>query len=168
MKVVDVLGELRSELEQGTDPSRWPVAVLICGLPGLGKSTLARALRGHAGASVVAVDDIFSRSGSGDSAEAYRTASRCVAGAWRARRNVVIDACALSPEYRARLLEGWGGRRVVVWLKADLRLMRERRPWIPDLGRWHALCRTPTAEEGWNQLHIINPLESAKSAIKTT
>jgi hypothetical protein len=161
MTGAELLAELRRELEHGTEPSRFPVAVLICGLPGLGKSTLARALRGHAGAGLVSVDEISSRAG--DSLNAYRTACKLVSFAWRVRRNVVIDACALSAEYRAHLLEGWGGRRVVVWLRPDLRLVRERRPWIPDLGRWHALCRTPTMEEGWNELHVIEALRDAKT-----
>lgn len=155
-----ILAEIRRELERGQEAS--PVAVLICGLPGLGKSTLARALRGHAGAQLVSVDDIFNR-GRGTSGDAYRAAGRQVALAWRARRNLVIDACALSVEYRAGLLEGWGGRRVVVWLLPDVNLAHHRRPWIPDLPRWHALCRTPTAGEGWDQLHIIEPGREEKS-----
>lgn len=135
-----------------------PALIVMCGLPGLGKSTLARRLALATGAHVVNVDETWSKTGRCSSVEEKQgivyTRARNVA---RARllngTTTIIDSAALSPDYRARFVGLALERRVPVHcvaIEPDFALSRLRRAHLgPALERMHAAWTQPLLLEGF-------------------
>lgn len=113
--------------------------VVVGGLPGLGKSTLTRKSANETGAAVVSVDAIR------ESHDCYTKACARIA---TIHGGVVVDACALSPDYRAALVPKWR-RKAAVWIRADVDLASARRPKITDLRKMAAIASAPTLAEGF-------------------
>ena len=130
-----------------------PSVILIAGLPGHGKSTLASQLSTRHGLTHLEVDSMR-----GDAASRYRQARR---EAWidiNAGRHVIMAACAVSMSYRSMLMRGLECARACVWFRPDYGVMRRRRPSIVDHEWWRLRVDEPTQAEGFGLVVVIDAL----------
>jgi len=129
--------------------------VLVCGLPGHGKTTLATQLSRATGARVVSVDTV--RAGRFvSSAEAYAM-SRQHIDHYRERGPVVVEGCALSRDYRRVLLDGIAGDRVCVWFRPSEEVTASRRPHV-DLDVCLSVMDPPALDEGFEDVVELEAL----------
>lgn len=139
-----------------------PVLVVLAGMPGLGKSYLARTLARATGAVVVDLDACWSDVGWCASAEVrqiktYNMAARRTRKALQVAGRVIVDSCALSADYRRRIL-GWPQTPVpahCIYFEPDGPLTEQRRPHLaPEtIQRFEASWATPSEAEGFVSVH---------------
>lgn len=126
--------------------------VVLCGLPGCGKSTFARELEAAHGAVVVAYDALR-RADTGHDLNYSRVYGRLLNGIDSAIRRapVVVEALHLTPDERAYLIHR-GARRYAVWWRAEITRCMRRRPSIASasMSRMAAKLEAPTMDEGFD------------------
>lgn len=122
-------------------------ALLVCGPPGHGKTTLCQWLMEQHDYDLVSVDALR-----GAARQRYTQASHMAELSLRMGRHVLIEACAVSPEFRAYFAPLLNA---CVWLAPDWRVVLEHRPHI-ETPRWWWEARTaePSRTEGFETLII--------------
>jgi len=162
---------MSSVRRSGGEKHAQPLLVVLCGPSHAGKSTFAE--RHCKGFAVVSSDRIRGGLGMrfGDSrreARVWEAFDRRKREALRAGRDVVLDACHLSPEARRHAVEGPNGRHRKVFILFDLpletilaRCRRTGRLALDEAERmWRAFqANKPTAEElrrlGFDEVHVL-------------
>lgn len=126
--------------------------LLVAGLPGHGKTTLARRLESLTGAKRISVDEI--RAGGRGTLDFYRWAQEEVIALRPAP--AIVDACALTANYRAAVVPLLVGAGPVwcAWFNPDLTVASPRRRYV-DFDRLMSLLEPPSADEGFERILTI-------------
>lgn len=141
--------------------------VVMCGLPGSGKSTIAKTLSNYV---IISTDTIRAEfygdeSIQGDGAKVFMTAYKRIVENLRNQKNVVFDATNLHPKGRKALLKFVKSKvdvncivfAVEVDFQECLRRNAKRDRVVPE-DVMHRMNRTylyPTEKEGWDLIRII-------------
>lgn len=129
------LAHIEAALPASQAPSPRLVAVVMCGVPGSGKSYLARQLQSPLHATIVETDHVrrllFQRPGyaAAENAWVYRVCHGLIARLLQRGRAVIFDATNLRERSRRnlyRIAEGAGARLVVVHTVAPDAVIRQR------------------------------------------
>jgi len=125
------------DLSTGSEPTaREPIAHILIGIPGAGKSTLARRLAARCHPSTLVSSDEIRKHLYGDEsvqgcpAEVFRQARTDLRAALRAGRSVIYDATNINPRFRSRTLgelRHEGARWIIgYWLRVPLEVCQQR------------------------------------------
>ncbi len=135
MALAKAVATVEASLDVTGEPVAQPVLVLLCGLPGSGKSYLARLLRPHLSATIVETDHVrrilFAqpRHTGPESAWVYAVCHALIAHLLAGSRSVIFDATNLiehNREHLYRLADRAQAKLVVVRTVAPENVIRQR------------------------------------------
>lgn len=129
-----------------------PAVVLVAGLPGNGKSTIASRLSAACSLIYIEIDAI-----PGDASSRYRIARSIAADDIRLGKSVIMAGCAVSVDYRLRVKRGLDCKAACIWIEPNFDLMRTRRG-LDNENWWRLRLTEPSVREGFDPVVKVAPV----------